>query len=129
VIGEKVLQFTGKQVDLGGLQSKVEDYLRSDGFKVQTALPSDHGRVIQAVKGGFLAGFIDADRALTIVVSGSPDDCVVRVSIGRWLEHLATAAIETLLLSDLFLLVDVGETAWNFEIEDKLVKAIQSFVG
>ena len=129
MIGEKTLQFQGKHVDLASLQSKIEEYLKSDGFTVQTSTPSDHGIVLQAKKGKFLSHVIDADRALTITVSGSSDDCVVRVGIGKWLQHLATAAIETLLLSDLFLLVDVGETAWNLEIEDKLVKQIHTFVG
>jgi hypothetical protein len=39
------------------------------------------------------------------------------------------AAIETLLISELFLVVDVADAAWNIEIEDKLVKDIKSFVG
>lgn len=129
MIGEKVVQFQDKHVDLGALASKIEDYLKSDGFSVQVSAPSAHGTAIQAKKGRFLAEVIDADRALSILVSGSPDDCVVRVGIGKWLAHLGTAAVETLLLSQLFLLVDVGETAWNFEIEDKLVKQIRSFVG
>jgi hypothetical protein len=34
-----------------------------------------------------------------------------------------------LLLSDLFLVVDVAETAWNFEIENKLAKEIETLVG
>jgi len=38
-------------------------------------------------------------------------------------------SLETLLLSDLFLFVDVAETAWNLEIEDKLVRQVESFVG
>jgi hypothetical protein len=129
VIGEKVLHFQNKHVDLAALQSKIEDYLKSDGFTVQVSAPSNHGTVIQAKKGKFLAAVIAADRAMTVTVSGSPDDCVVRIGIGKWLEHLATAAIETLLLSDLFLVVDVAETAWNLEIEDKLVKQLDSFVG
>jgi hypothetical protein len=129
VIGEKVLQFQNKQVDLAALAAKIEDYLKSDGFTVQTSQPSAHGTAIQAKKGRFLAEVIDANRSLSVVVSGSPEDCVVRVGIGKWLEHLGTAAIETLLLSELFLLVDVAETAWNIEIEDKLVKQIRSFVG
>ena len=129
MIGEKVLNFQGKHVDLADLQSKIENYLKSDGFSVQTSAPSEHGTVIQAKKGKFLAAVIDANRALTITVSGSADDCAVRIGIGKWLEHLATAALETLLLSDLFLVVDVGETAWNLEIEDKLAKQIESFVG
>ena len=129
MVGEKVLHFQDKHVDLAGLQSKIEDYLKSDGFTVQSSAQSDHGNVIQAKKGGHLAAVIAADRAMTILVSGSPDDCVVRIGIGKWLQHLATAALETLLLSDLFLVVDVAESAWNIEIEDKLVKQIHSFVG
>lgn len=85
--------------------------------------------VIQAKKGNFLAEVIDADRALTIYLSGNPDDFVVRIGIGKWLQHLGIAAIETLLLSDLFLLVDVAEMVWTHEIENKLVKQINSFVG
>jgi hypothetical protein len=129
VIGEKVLQFQDKHVDLDALATKIEDYLKSEGFTVQTSAPSDHGTAIQAKKGRFLAEVVDANRALSILVSGPPDNCRVRVGIGKWLEHLATAAVETLLLSELFLLVDVAESAWNLEVEDKLVKQIRSFVG
>lgn len=129
MIGEKVLQFKDKKVDVTSLQSKIEDYLKFDGFTVQTSAESQHGNVIQAKKGGHLAAVIDADRAMTVLISGSSDDCVVRIGIGKWLQHLATAALETLLLSDLFLLVDVAESAWNIEIENKLVKQINSFVG
>jgi hypothetical protein len=129
VIGEKVLQFKDKQVDLGGLQSKIEQYMTADGFTVQAATPSDHGRVIQATKGNFLSALIAADRAFTITITGTSDDCLVRIGIGKWLEHLGTAVIETLLLSDLFLVVDVAESAWNLEIESKLVQEIRTFVG
>jgi hypothetical protein len=34
-----------------------------------------------------------------------------------------------LLLSELFLVVDVAEMAWNLEIENKLAKQIEAFVG
>ena len=129
MIGEKVLHYQDKGTDLEALQSHVEEYLRSDGFTVQTSPPSDHGVVIQARKGGFLAKVVDADRALSIMISGTPADFVVRVGLGKWKEHLAVAAVETLLISDLFLLVDVAESAWNIEIEDKLVNDLKSFVG
>jgi len=129
VVGEKVLHYQDKHVDLAVLQSKIEDYMKSDGFTVQTSAASQHGTVIQAKKGKFLAGVVDADRALTILLSGSPDDCVVRIGIGKWLQNLGVAALETLLISDLFLVVDVAESAWNLEIESKLVKQIDSFVG
>jgi predicted ATPase len=129
MIGEKVEQFQGKGTDLSDLQSKIEGYLKSEGFTTQTSPSSAQGTVIQAKKGGFLDGIIAADRALSIQISGDSSDFTVRIGIGKWLEHLGVAAVETLLLSDLFLVVDVGETAWNFEIENKLAKQIESFVG
>lgn len=129
MIGDKQEHFLDKGTDLNALQSHIEDYLKTDGFTVQTSAPSSQGVVIQARKGGWLAGVIDADRAMTITISGSPADFTVRIGIGKWLQHLAVAAIETLLISDLFLVVDVPESAWNIEIADKLVKDIKSFVG
>ncbi len=129
MIGEKVLHFQGKGTDLGELQQKIVSYLESDGFTVQTSAPSAQGTVVQAKKGGFLRGVVDADRAMSILVSGAPEDFTVRIGIGKWVEHLAVMGLETLLISDLFLVVDVAETAWNFEIEDKLAKQIESFVG
>lgn len=129
MIGEKVMHFQGKGTDLSALQGKIESYLQSEGFSAQTSPPSPHGTVIQAKKGGFLSGIIAADRALSILVSGDSNDFTVRIGIGKWLEHLGVAALETLLLSELFLVVDVAEMAWNLEIENKLAKQIESLVG
>jgi hypothetical protein len=129
MIGEKVQQFQGKSTDLNELEGKITRDLQSEGFTVQTSPPSPHGTVIQAKKGGFLSEVIAADRALTILISGDSNDFTVRIGIGKWVEHLGVAAVETLLLSALFLVVDVAEMAWNLEIEDKLVKQIESFVG
>lgn len=128
-LGDKSLHFQGKGTDLNVLQQRIEDYLKAEGFTVQSSAPSSQGLVLQAKKGGFLRGVVDADRALTIMLSGAPDDFTVRVGIGKWLEHLGVAAIETLLISDLFLVIDVADSAWNFEVEDKLVKQIESLVG
>jgi hypothetical protein len=129
MVGDKILKFEGKAVDVVGLQQKIEDYLHSDGFTTQSSNPGPDGVLIQAKRGGWLAGVIAADRALTILISGQPNDCSVRIGIGKWIEHLAVTAMETLLVSGLFLIVDVAETAWNLEIEHKLVKAVESFVG
>jgi hypothetical protein len=132
MIGEKIQHFQDKHTDLARLQGQIEDYLKSDGFKTQASPPSPpspHGTVIQAKKGGFLSAVIDADRALTILIDGEPDNFTVRTGVGKWLEHLAVAAVETLLLSELFLVVDVAETAWNVEIENKLAKKVAELVG
>lgn len=129
MIGEKVTHYQNKNTDLAGLKSKIEEYLKSEKFKVQSSVPSPHGMVIQVQKGGWLRSIIDADRALTIMIDGESNDFTVRVGIGRWLKHLGITAAEALLLTDLFLLVDVPETLWNFEIENKIAKQIDSFVG
>ena len=128
-IGEKVLHFQGRGSDLGSVQLKIENYLKNDGFVVQSSPRSTQGLVIQAKKGGFLRGVIDADRALSIMISGNANDFTIRIGIGKWLQHLGVAALETLLISDLFLVVDVAESAWNFEIEEKLAKQVEAFVG
>ena len=129
MIGEKELHYQGKGTDLSGLQGKIESYLKSEGFTVQTSAPSDQGTVIQAKKGGFLSGVIAADRALTISVTGDSNEFTVKIGIGKWLEHLGVTAAEVLLLSPLFLVVDVPEMAWNLEIENKLTQEIETFVG
>ena len=129
MIGEKELRYQGKSTDLNELQGKIESYLKDEGFTVQTSAPSDQGTVVQAKKGGFLSGVIAADRALTIAITGDPNDFTVKIGIGKWLEHLGVTAAEVLLLSPLFVLVDVPEMAWNLEIENKLAQQIETFVG
>ncbi len=128
-IGEKVQHYENKNTDLAALQGKIEDYLKNDGFDVQSSAPSPHGTVIQAKKGGFLSAVIAADRAMTILIDGEPNNFTVRIGIGKWLEHLGVAAVETLLLSSLFILVDVPEMAWNLHIENQIAKQIEAFVG
>jgi hypothetical protein len=129
MIGERVEHFQGKGTDLSELAGKIQAYLQSNGFTVQSSPSGPHGTVIQAQKGGFLDKVIDADRALSILISGDPSDFTVRIGIGKWLQHLGVAAVETLLLSELFLVVDVAESAWNLEIENKLAKQIETLVG
>jgi hypothetical protein len=129
VLGDKEEHFAGKGTDISALQSHIEQYLKNDGFSVQTSQASDQGTVIQAKKGGFLREIVAADRALTIKIAGSPNDFTVRFGIGKWLEHLGVAAIETLLLSELFLVVDVADSLWSIEIEDKLIADVKKFVG
>jgi hypothetical protein len=129
MIGQKEVQFQGKSKTPDDLKSHLEEYLKKDGFQVQTSAPSDEGVVIQAKKGGFLRGVVDADRSLTITIKGSAADYTVHVGIGKWLKDLGVAALETLLISELFLVVDVADSAWNLEIEDKLIKDLTTFVG
>ena len=87
------------------------------------------GQVIQAQKAGILRDIITADRAFTIVLSGQPNDFTVRVGIGKLIQNLAVAAVETILLSALFLAVDVPEMLWTRHVENEIVKKITQTVG
>ena len=129
MIGDKQEHFQGKGTDLGASALPHRGVPEGRRFHRPELGSELKGVAIQAKKGGFLRGVVDADRAMTITTAGSPDDFTVRIGIGKWLEHLGVAAIETLLISELFLVVDVADSAWNVEIEDKLVKNIKSFVG
>jgi hypothetical protein len=129
VLGDKEEHFVGKGTDLKALESHIEDYLKTNGFTVQTSPPSDEGTVIQARKGGFLREVVAADRALSISIKGNSSDFTVRFGIGKWLEHLGVAAVETLLLSELFLVVDVADSLWSIEVEDKLITDVKAFIG
>jgi hypothetical protein len=128
-LGEKTLHFRDNDLDLQKLVLQISDHLEAEGFHVHSSVHHHKGTVIQAKKGGFLTKLIDADRALTIVVGGTPDDARVHIGIGRWVEHLAVGTIEALILPHLFIAVDVAEVAWNLEIERKLVKTIEEFAG
>ena len=129
MIGEKVQHFQNKHTDLDALRGKIESYLKAQGFDVQSSSPSPHGTLLQARKGGFMAEVITADRALNILIDGQPDDFTVRIGIGKWAEHLGIMALETMLLSGLFLFIDVSEMLWTTEIEKQLAVQIESFVG
>jgi hypothetical protein len=129
VLGDKEEHFEGKGTDLGALQTHLEEYLKANGFTVQSSAPSEKGNVIQAKKGGFLREVVDAERAFTITITGSPADFTVRFGIGKWLENLGVAAIETLLVSELFLVVDVADSLWSLEVENKIIADMRAFIG
>ena len=129
MLGDKSEHFAGKGTNLTDLETHITQYLENDGFKVQTAPPSDKGTVIQAVKAGFLRDVVSAERAFTITITGDPSDFTVRFGIGKWLQNLGVAAAETLLLSEVFLPIDVADSLWSLEVEDKIIADIKKFVG
>ena len=84
--------------------------------------------LIQAQKGGFLRSIISAERALTLLIEGTPNDFTVQIGIGKWMQNLAVTAVETIAISALFLPLDVAEVAWDFEVRDKISKKIDELV-
>ena len=128
VISEKVLHFTGKNNDLNQLSQRIVSQLNSEGYKTQIAT-TPLGVVIQAKKAGILRDIITADRAFSVVISGQPNDFTIHVGIGKWVQNIAVAAVETLLITWLFLVVDVPEMLWTKEVEKTIIKEITSIVG
>lgn len=122
------MRFQGKNRDLAQLSQQIEQQLVADGYKTQSkAAPL--GNIIQAQKAGILRDIITADRAFTIVVAGDPNDFTVHIGIGKWVQNLAVVAVEAVLLSLLFLAVDVPEMLWTTHVENGLVKEITGIVG
>ena len=128
MVSEKVLRFQGKNKDLNQLTQQIVQFLQNDGYKVQSTT-APLGQVIQAQKAGILRDIITADRAFTIMLSGQPNDFTVHVGIGKFMQNLAVAAVETLLLSTLFLAVDVPEMLWTRHVENELLKQITNIIG
>ena len=128
MVSEKVVRFQGKNKDLSQLSQQIAQNLQNDGYKVQSAT-APLGFVIQAQKAGILRDIITADRCFTIALSGQPNDFTVHIGIGKLIQNLAVAAVETLLLSALFLAVDVPEMLWTVHVENEIVKKITQMVG
>jgi hypothetical protein len=127
MVTEKVMHFQGKNKDLSQLTQLIVQHLQSEGYKTQNA-SKPVGIVIQAQKAGVLRDIITADRAFTILITGDPNDFTIHIGIGKWVQNLAVAAAEAVLLSLLFLAVDVPEMLWTTHVEGKLAKEIQQIV-
>ena len=128
VISEKVMHFEGKNKDLNQLSQQIVQKLTADGYKTQSKT-APTGIIIQAQKAGILRGIIDANRAFSILIAGQPNDFTVHVGIGKWIQNLAVAVVETVLITWLFLAVDVPEVLWTREVEKGIIKEITQIVG
>jgi hypothetical protein len=54
---------------------------------------------------------------------------LIHIGIGKWIQNLAVAAVETILLTWLFLAVDVPEMLWSRHVEGTIVKEITQIIG
>jgi len=128
MVSEKVMRFQGKNKDLKKLGGDVTGKLQSEGYKTQSTINS-MGYIIQAQKSGILRDIITADRAFTIMIAGQPNDFSTHIGIGKLIQNLAVAAVETVLLSALFLAVDVPEMLWTRHVENELAREITYLVS
>ena len=127
VVSEKVMHFQGKNKNLDQLSQQIVQQFRSDGYLTQSTT-APLGRVIQAKKAGILRDIITADRAFSILITGQPNDFSIHIGIGRWIQNITVAAVETILLSWLFLAIDVPEMLWTEHVEKTIVREITQIV-
>lgn len=128
MVAEKTLRFQDKNWNLDELSNQIMQQLQADGYKTQSKIVP-LGTIIQAQKAGILRDIITADRAFTIMVSGQPNDFTVHVGIGKWVQNIAVAAVEALLISVLFLAVDVPEMLWTTHVEKEIIQKISDIAS
>ena len=129
MVSEKMVRFQNKNKDLNQLAQQITSMLDQDGYKTQMTSNSPVGIIIQATKAGILRDIITADRAFTIMISGNPNDFAIHIGIGRFIQNIAIAAVEALLLSLLFLAVDIPEMLWTVHVEKEILNKIIQMVG
>ena len=129
MVSEKMVRFQNKNKDLNQLAQQITSMLDQDGYKTQMTSNSPIGTIIQATKAGILRDIITADRAFTIMISGTPNDFVIHIGIGKFIQNIAIAAVEALLLSMLFLAVDIPEMLWTVHVEKEIIRKITQIIG
>ncbi len=118
---DRVLQ-TSK--DLNQLVNDFSAYLKNANWKVQNNTQNGKA-ILQAQKAGILRDIIAADRALTFVFEKNDDNINVHVGVAKFLQNLGITAIETILLSEIFLVIDIPEIAWTDHVENDLLKQLE----
>ncbi|SMH71028.1 hypothetical protein [Candidatus Nitrosotalea okcheonensis] len=124
MISEKIVSFHDKNKDLNQLAQQIITTLDADGYKTQLTTNSPTGIIIQAKKAGILRDIITADRAFTIMITGDSNNFAIHIGIGKWVQNIAVAAAEALLLSVLFLAIDIPEMLWTKHVENEVLKKI-----
>jgi len=129
MVSEKIVRFQNKNKDLNQLAQQIISLLDQDGYKTQMTSNSPIGVIIQATKAGILRDIITADRAFTIMITGEPNDFAIHIGIGKFIQNIAVIAAEALLLSALFLAVDIPEMLWTRHVEGEILKRITQMIG
>ncbi|MEM0097131.1 MAG: hypothetical protein QXG99_06690 [Conexivisphaerales archaeon] len=116
-----------QKVDLNEVVNKFAGYLMAEKWKVQQNVQGDKG-VIQAQKGGILRDIVAADRALTFTFENSADGLKVTTGVGKWIQNIGVMVAEVIILSELFIVVDVPEMLWTEHVESGLLKKLDQIV-
>ncbi|OWP56772.1 MAG: hypothetical protein B2I17_04060 [Thermoplasmatales archaeon B_DKE] len=122
---KKEMNFTTSK-SLNDIVSQFGQFLQNQRWKVQSNVQGDKA-VMQAQKPGILRDLVAADRALTFTFDATaPGQLQVTTGVGKVLKNLAITAIETLLLSEIFVVVDIPEILFTEHVEKELLTQLQA---
>lgn len=122
---KKEMNFTTSK-SLNDIVSQFGQFLQNQRWKVQSNVQGDKA-VMQAQKPGILRDLVAADRALTFTFDATaPGQLQVTTGVGKVLKNLAITAIETLLLSEIFVVVDIPEIMFTEHVEKELLTQLQA---
>jgi len=62
------------------------------------------------------------------MITGNSDNFAIHIGIGKWVQNIAVAVAETLLLSVLFLAIDIPEMWWTRHVENEILQKIIQLV-
>lgn len=125
---DETMRFRNTGWDIKELSNEIAQKLVADGYDVQSNYTKGN-MVIQARKACVLRDIVTANRAFTIAITGRPSDFSVKVGVGKMIQNLGVAAAEAILISELFLAVDVPEMLWTQYVHNGIVKEIERTVG
>lgn len=112
--------------NLNDVVTQFVQFLQSQKWKVQSNVQGDRA-IVQAQKPGILRDIVAADRALTFTFDATaPGQIHVVTGVGKLLKNLGIAVIETLLLSELFLVVDIPEILFTEHVEKELLDQLRA---
>lgn len=113
------------QKNLGDIVKEFSNQLTNLGWRVQSNVSGDQA-IMQVQKSGILRGLIAANRAITFVFTAESNQIRVHVGVGKLLGDIAVTAVEVLLLSEIFIVVDIPEIAWSDHVEKELLQNLES---
>ena len=120
--------YLGKNCNLEHLADSIEENFVTQGYKTQSA-HNNQGWVVQARKAGILRELVAADRSFTVVVTGEPNKFRVSFGIGKWIQNLSVAVLETVLFDFLLILfVEIPVSLWSYAIENEFWSFVEKEV-
>ena len=123
MVSDKTIRYANKNINLVTLSDRIIEYLKREGYEMQKA-EGFREVLIQARKESILKDLAMANRCLTILLLGQPDDFSVRVGVGRWFRNLTAENIESMVSFGVFLSVDIPEAIWDENIEKTIINNI-----